>query len=248
MRFDIFTILPGIMAPYLQASVLGRASQAGLLDIHLHDIRQYATDRHHTTDDVPYGGGGGMIMKPEPVFAAVEHAYEGRLAGEAIILLTPQGRQFSQALASELARLPRLGLICGRYEGVDERIREHLATDEISIGDFVLTGGELPALLVVDAIARLLPGVLGCAGAGESDSYASGLLEHPHYTRPASFRSWEVPPVLLSGDHARIARWRRQQSLLRTLERRPDLLDRVDLDESDQALLAVARKGGGESV
>jgi tRNA (guanine37-N1)-methyltransferase len=248
MRFDIFTILPGVMLPYLQASVLGRATQAGLLDIHLHDIRQFASDRHHTTDDMPYGGGGGMVMKPEPIFAAVEHAYAGQLAGEPIILLTPQGRQFTQALASSLARLPRLGLICGRYEGVDERIRQHLATDEISVGDYVLTGGELPALLVVDAIARLLPGVLGCAGAGESDSYATGLLEYPHYTRPASFRSWRVPEVLLSGDHARIASWRRRQSLLRTLERRPDLLEGADLDESDQALLDSARKRGGEPV
>jgi tRNA (guanine37-N1)-methyltransferase len=237
IRFDVFTLLPDVMQAYLQASVIGKALQNGLIDVRVHNIRDFATDRHRTTDDEPYGGGGGMVMKPEPLFAAVETELGEAQRSVPIILLTPQGRRFDQQLAHDLSRLPRLALICGRYEGVDERVRLHLATDEISIGDYVLTGGELPALVVIDAVARLLPGVLGDSAASEKDSHAEGLLEYPHYTRPASFRGWKVPEILLSGDHARIASWRREQSLQRTLRRRPDLLSRANLGESDKNLL-----------
>jgi len=237
MRIDVFTLIPAAMQAYLDASILGKARGAGLLDVHLHDIRAYTTDRHHTTDDTPYGGGGGMVMKPEPVFAAVEDVLGEALRSTPVVLLTPQGRVFSHRVASELSRQPRLALICGRYEGVDERIREHLATDEISIGDYVLTGGELPALTVIDAVARLIPGVLGDEGATEDDSHAAGLLEYPHYTRPPEFRGWRVPEILLSGDHGRIAAWRREQSLRRTRARRPDLLQGAALTEAERDLL-----------
>jgi tRNA (guanine37-N1)-methyltransferase len=237
MRIDVFTLIPEAMEPYLEASILGRARLAGLVEVHLHNIRDYTTDRHRTTDDEPYGGGGGMVMKPEPVFAAVEAVLGSQIGGVRVVLLTPQGRLFNQEVARQLASAPRLALLCGRYEGVDERIREHLATDEISIGDYVLTGGELPALVVVDAVARLVPGVLGDREAAADDSHASGLLEYPHYTRPAEFRGWKVPAVLLSGDHARIARWRREQALRRTFRRRPELLARAPLSESDREVL-----------
>lgn len=237
MRFDVFTLLPSVMEPYLGASILGKAAEAGLIDVRLHDIRDYTTDRHRTTDDTPYGGGGGMVMKPEPLFAAVESILGEALASVPVILLTPQGRPFDQRVAAEWAQRPRLALICGRYEGVDERVRGHLATDEISVGDYVLTGGELPALIVIDAVARLVSGVLGDKDAATDDSHAGGLLEYPHYTRPASFRGWSVPDVLLSGDHARVAAWRREQSLRRTLARRPDLLKNAQLTDSERALL-----------
>lgn len=237
MRFDIFSVIPEVMQPYLAASVLGKAQQAGVLHVELHNLRDYTTDRHRTTDDEPYGGGGGMVMKPEPVFAAVEAVFDAELEHARIVLLTPQGRVFTQQVARELAREQRIGLICGRYEGVDERIRQHLVTDEISIGDFVLTGGELPALALVDAVARLLPGALGDEQAAVHDSHAEGLLEYPHYTRPPEFRGWQVPDVLRSGDHARIDAWRRRQSFLRTLERRPDLLAGAALAPEERALL-----------
>lgn len=237
MRFEVFTLLPEVFEPYLQASILQRASQRGLVEILLHNIRDWTSDRHHITDDEPYGGGGGMVMKPEPIFAAVEDVL-GTPSDCPLILLTPQGRLFNQRLAAELSQQPRLALICGRYEGIDERVRQHLVTDEISIGDYVLTGGELPALLMIDAISRLLPGVLGDPDGAWDDSHASGLLEYPHYTRPAEFRGWTVPEVLLSGDHARIARWRREQALLRTWQRRPDLLSTAQLTESDRKFLA----------
>jgi tRNA (guanine37-N1)-methyltransferase len=236
MRFDIFTLFPEVMQPYLQTSILLRAQQRGLIEVNLHNIRDWTTDRHHVTDDEPYGGGGGMVMKPEPVFAAVEGLL-GAPPACPVILLTPQGRLFNQRIAQELAKLPRLALISGRYEGVDERVRQHLVTDELSIGDYVLTGGELPALVVVDAVARLTPGALGDPDGAWDDSHASGLLEYPHYTRPAEFRGWQVPDVLVSGDHARIARWRREQSLLRTLQRRPDLLEEAELSEADRRFL-----------
>ena len=236
MEFDVFTLLPEVFSPYLESSILQRARARGLIDVCVHNIRDWATDRHHVTDDEPYGGGGGMVMKPEPVFAAVESVL-GSVIGCPVILLTPQGRVFSQAVATELVQHPRLALICGRYEGVDERIREHLATDEISIGDYVLTGGELPALILIDAISRLLPGVLGDPDGPFDDSHATGLLEYPHYTRPPEYRGWGVPDVLLSGDHAKIANWRREQSLRRTRRRRPDILEKADLSESDHKLL-----------
>ena len=236
MQFDVFTLFPEVLEPYLQSSILKRAQQTGLLEVRLHNIRDWTTDRHHTTDDTPYGGGGGMVMKPGPVFAAVEGVL-GAAPDCPVILLTPQGRTFTQQVAQELAAQPRLALISGRYEGLDERVREHLVSDEISIGDYVLTGGELPALILIDAVARLLPGVLGDPDGAQKDSYASGLLEHPHYTRPPEFRGWMVPEVLLSGDHARIERWRREQSLLRTWQRRPDLLAKLPLSKPDLAFL-----------
>lgn len=243
MRFDIFTLFPEVCAPYVQESILKRAQAAGLVDVRLHNIRDYAPGKHQVTDDEPYGGGGGMVMKPEPVFNAVENvlgigAPVVELATPTpIILLTPQGRTFNQSIAYELAKHERIALVCGRYEGFDERIREHLATDELSIGDYVLTGGELAALIVVDAVARLLPGVLGDPTGAEDDSFAMGLLEYPHYTRPAEYRGWRVPDILVSGDHAKVARWRRQQALLRTRRRRPDLLDNATLSDVDRKLL-----------
>ncbi|MDI6769476.1 MAG: tRNA (guanosine(37)-N1)-methyltransferase TrmD [Anaerolineales bacterium] len=236
MRFDVFTLLPAVFPPYLESSILQRARQRGLIDVYLHNIRDWTHDRHHVTDDEPYAGGGGMVMKAEPIFEAVESVL-GAPPACLLILLTPQGRVFDQRAAQELARHERLGLICGRYEGVDERIREHLVSDEISIGDYVLTGGELPALILIDALTRLIPGVLGDPDGAADDSHATGLLEYPHYTRPPEFRGWRVPDILLSGDHAKIAKWRREQSLLRTLERRPDLLAAASLLNADLKFL-----------
>jgi len=236
MRFDVFSLFPQLLQPYLEASIIHRAIQNNLIEVHLHDIRAWTTDRHHVTDDAPYGGGGGMVMKPDPVFAAVESIL-GSPPVSPVILMTPQGRLFNQKVAGELVRQPRLAILCGRYEGIDERIREHLVTDEISIGDYVLTGGELPALAVIDAVARLIPGVLGDPDGASDDSHASGLLEYPHYTRPLEFRGWSVPEVLLSGNHAEITRWRRRQSLIRTLRRRPDLLQTAPLSATDHEYL-----------
>jgi tRNA (guanine37-N1)-methyltransferase len=236
MRFDVFTLFPEMFPPYLDESILKRAQEAGLLDIRLYNIRDWATDKHHITDDEPYGGGGGMVMKPEPIFNAVEEVL-GKPPTCPVILLTPQGRPFTQDVALQLSQEDRIGLLCGRYEGVDERVRQHLVSHEISIGDYVLTGGELPALILIDAVARLLPGVLGDPQAPEKDSHAAGLLEHPHYTRPPEFRDWAVPEVLRSGDHAKIERWRRMQALKRTAERRPDLLEKVDLSDEEREFL-----------
>jgi len=233
--------LPDTFAPYLQASILQKAAERGLLEFQVHNIRDYTHDKHHTTDDTPYGGGGGMVMKPEPVFEAVESVL-GPAASCPVILMTPQGRVFNQKIAIELAGQTQIALLCGRYEGVDERIREHLVTDEISIGDYVLTGGELPALILIDAIARLLPGVLGDPDGAMDDSHASGLLEYPHYTRPPEFRGWDVPETLLSGDHGKIARWRREQSLQRTLRKRPDLLETAPLSKADQQFIADQKR------
>jgi tRNA (guanine37-N1)-methyltransferase len=241
MEFDVFTLLPEVFPPYLESSIIQRARQRGLIDVRVHNIRDWATDKHHVTDDEPYGGGGGMVMKVEPVFAAVESVLGPILpesaSGCPVILLTPQGRVFNQVVARELVQHPRLALICGRYEGVDERIREHLVTDQISIGDYVLTGGELPALILIDALSRLLPGVLGDPDGPFDDSHASGLLEYPHYTRPPEFRGWGVPETLISGNHAKIEKWRREQSLRRTRKRRPDMLEKASLDETDRKLL-----------
>jgi len=237
MQFDIFTLIPEAVQAYLASSILGRAQVRGQIRIRLHNLRDYTHDRHRTTDDVPYGGGGGMVMKPEPVFEAVETVLGDDLGSVPIILLTPQGRVFDQGLAAGLTAYPRLALLCGRYEGVDERVRRDLASLEISIGDYVLTGGEIPALAIIDAVARLLPGVLGDAGATADDSHSAGLLEYPHYTRPAEFRGWPVPEVLTSGDHARIAAWRREQSLRRTFESRPDLLRVAELTPADRRIV-----------
>ncbi len=266
MRFDIFTLFPGIFEGPLRESMIKRAIDAGLLNVQLHNIRDYAAGKHQVTDDYPYGGGGGMVMKPEPVFAAVESVLGIREQGSGsgdqdtdyqspvtnhqfpipIILLTPQGRVFNQSIAYELAQYDRVALICGRYEGFDERIREHLASDEISIGDFVLTGGELAALVVLDAVIRLKPGALGDPEGASDDSHASGLLEYPHYTRPPEFRGWGVPEVLLSGDHAKVDRWRREQALRRTWLRRPDMLTAVELSKADRAFLDTLRQAPDE--
>jgi tRNA (guanine37-N1)-methyltransferase len=238
MQFEVFTLLPEVFPSYLESSILQRARQRGLLEVRLHNVRDYTHDKHHTTDDTPYGGGGGMVMKPEPVFEAVESVL-GPVSARTqptevpVILLTPQGRVFTQRVAEELSRYERIALLCGRYEGVDERIREHLVTDEISIGDYVLTGGELPALILIDAVARLIPEVLGDPTGAEDDSHAMGLLEYPHYTRPPEFHGWKVPEVLLSGDHAKIEKWRREQALARTFNKRPDMLEKAELSKED---------------
>jgi len=247
MQFEVFTLLPEVFPSYLETSIIKRARERGLINVRVHNIRDYTHDKHHMTDDTPYGGGGGMVMKPEPLFAAVRAAMGDALSSTPVILLTPQGRPFTQAVARELADRPRLALLCGRYEGVDERVRQGLATDEISIGDYVVTGGELPALVVIDAVARCLPGVLGDEDGALDDSHASGLLEYPHYTRPPDFEGRRVPEVLLSGDHARIAAWRRRQSLARTLRRRPDLLERADLTAEDREFLEEIQHGAEES-
>nr|BBH94068.1 tRNA (guanine-N(1)-)-methyltransferase [Thermogemmatispora argillosa] len=234
MHIDIFTLFPAMFEGPFSESILKRARERGLLSIALHNIRDFTTDKHHVVDDYPYGGGVGMVMKPEPIFAAVEAVYQGG----PIILLTPQGRLFNQQIARELAREPRLSLICGHYEGVDERVAEHLATDQLSIGDYVLTGGELPAMVVVDAVARLIPGVLGHDESTHEESHSNYLLEYPQYTRPPEFRGWKVPEILLSGNHAQIARWRRKEALRRTRRRRPDLFAKLDLSsKEDQKLL-----------
>jgi tRNA (guanine37-N1)-methyltransferase len=241
MQFEIFTLLPEVFPPYLESSILKRAAQRGLINIRIHNIRDYTHDKHHTTDDTPYGGGGGMVMKPEPVFEAIETVLglAPRLAPTEpnpnipIILLTPQGRVFHQRIAEELSGHERIALLCGRYEGVDERIREHLVTDEISIGDYVLTGGELPAMILIDAVSRLLPGVLGDPTGAEDDSHSMGLLEYPHYTKPPEYRGWKVPDILASGNHAKIEQWRREQALSRTFSKRPDMLEKAELSDKD---------------
>jgi tRNA (guanine37-N1)-methyltransferase len=232
MRFDIFTLFPEMLRSPLDESIIARARERGLVEINTWNPRDVTTDRHHIVDDYPYGGGAGMVMKPDPIFTAVERVYESG----PIILMSPQGRVFTQAIAQELAREPRVTLICGHYEGIDERVREHLCTDEISLGDFVLTGGELAAMVIVDAVTRLMPGVLA-PGSTEEESHTAGLLEYPHYTRPPEFRGWRVPEILLSGNHAAIARWRRKESLRRTRARRPDLLAALDLSKADRKLL-----------
>jgi len=236
-RVDVITLLPGVFKAYWSESILGRALEAGLLQCRAHPLREFTTDKHHITDDYPYGGGVGMVMKPEPIFAAVEAVREGG-PRELVIVMAPTGERFSQGIAEELARdYDHLVFVCGRYEAMDERVHEHLAQREISIGDYVLTGGELPALVVIDAVARLLPGVLGGEGAAESESFVTGLLEYPQYTRPPVFREWAVPEVLLSGHHEAIRRWHREQSLCRTRERRPDLLETAPLTEEDWRIL-----------
>jgi tRNA (guanine37-N1)-methyltransferase len=243
MRFDVFSLFPEVFPSYLNSSILKRAQEMGHLEVYTHNIRDWATDKHQVTDEPPYGGGGGMVMKPDPIFAAVESIL-GTAPDCPVILMTPQGELLDQNLAQELARHPRLAIIAGHYEGIDERVREHLVSREISIGDYVLTGGELPALVLMDVLTRLIPGVLGDPEAAAKDSHASGLLEHPHYTRPENFRDWIVPEILRSGHHARINRWRRNQSLRRTLERRPELLDELELSKEDLDYLEQLRKEG----
>ncbi|MBG9793193.1 tRNA (guanine-N1)-methyltransferase [Paenibacillus dendritiformis] len=275
MRIDVLTIFPEMCEGVFRSSILGKAQEKGLVTLNAVNFRDYSGNKHQTVDDYPYGGGGGMVLKPEPIFAAVEAviaqaeaeraplAQEGPALGAddsdvpnvpresdgpngpnrlerkrpRVILMCPQGEPFTQAKAEELAQESHLILICGHYEGYDERIRKHLVTDELSIGDYVLTGGELPAMVVTDSVVRLLPGVLGNESSAVTDSFSTGLLEYPHYTRPADFRGWTVPDVLLSGHHAKVEQWRKEQSLRRTVERRPDLLESIELDEADRKLL-----------
>ena len=246
IRFDILSIFPEMFASPLQSSLLKRAQEKGLIDVRLCDIRRYAEDKHRMTDDAPYGGGGGMVMKVEPI----DRALADQLPGEGetlVILLTPQGETFRQKMAEQLSRYARIVLICGHYEGVDERVREYLVDKEVSIGDYVLMGGELSALVIVDAVSRLIPGVLGNIESASSDSFSMGILEYPHYTRPSVYRGWGVPDVLLSGNHAEIQAWRRKEALKRTWIRRRDLLEKVELSKEDREVLAeVVNRDDGE--
>ncbi|HEX5418300.1 MAG TPA: tRNA (guanosine(37)-N1)-methyltransferase TrmD [Chloroflexota bacterium] len=249
MRFDVLTLFPEMFRGPFDESILKRASEAGHLEIRVHDIRAFTRDRHHTADDAPYGGGAGMVMIAPPIFDAVEAirdeaAQRGQGSAPWVVLLAPQGRRFSQQVAEEYARREQLVLICGHYEGIDARVREHLVDDTLSVGDFILTGGELPAMIVVDTVARLIPGVLGASESLAEESISSGLLEYPQYTRPAEYRGWPVPSVLLSGNHAAIARWRRDRALRETYLRRPDLLLHADLTAGDlPALRAMVPDG-----
>ena len=237
MKLDIVTIFPRMVEGPLAEGIVGRAVQRGLLDVKVHDLREHTTDRHRVVDDVPFGGGPGMVMKPEPFFRAAEQIARERGRADAIVLTSPDGRRFTHREADRLSKLRHVMLLCGRYEGVDERVRRHLATEELSIGDYVVSGGELPALVIVDAVARLIPGVVGDQESVAHDSFARGLLDFPQYTRPADFGGLAVPDVLLSGHHAEIARWRRREALRRTLAERPDLLDSAALDRDDRQLV-----------
>jgi tRNA (guanine37-N1)-methyltransferase len=243
IRFDILSIFPGMFASAFECSLLKKAQERNLIEIQVHDIRHYAQDKHRMTDDAPYGGGGGMVMKVEPIDLAIRAIAPDRDQVR-VVLLTPQGETFRQKIAEELAEYPQTILICGHYEGVDERVRLHLVDREISIGDYVLTGGELPAMILVDAVARLVPGVLGNADSAAADSFSTGLLEYPQYTRPAEYRNWKVPDVLISGHHREIDQWRRRESLRRTQIRRPDLLKQADLSADDRAMIAVIESIG----
>jgi len=244
MRIDILTLFPEMFEGVLAASILGKAREKGAVVINTVNFRDFALDKHRTVDDVPYGGGGGMVLKPEPIFAAVEHVLaDSPSRAPRILMMTPQGETFTQAKAEQLAQEKHLILICGHYEGFDERIREHLVTDELSIGDYVLTGGEIPAMAVVDCVVRLLPGVLGNERSAAADSFSTGLLEYPQYTRPASFRGWAVPDILLSGHHANIEEWRNRQALYRTWLRRPDLLEHRPLDEREKRWIREFEQG-----
>jgi len=242
VKFDIVTIFPKMVDAGLSEGVVARGIASGVLDVQVHDLRDFTTDRHRSVDDVPYGGGPGMVMKPEPLMKAVAHIAATRGTPAAVVLLSPQGRTFTQAEAARLAVLGHVALLCGRYEGMDERVRELVATEELSIGDYVLSGGELPALVVVDAVSRLVPGVVGDEQSVAEESFSSGLLDYPHYTRPADVDGRRVPDVLLSGHHAEVRRWRRKAALARTLERRPELLANAALDEDDRRLLEEIKK------
>lgn len=250
IRIDVLTLFPEMCEGVFGTSILGKARDKGIVSLNAVNFRDFSGNKHNSVDDTPYGGGGGMVLKPDPIFAAVEHvlAWTSAEAGAAesaidppakprIILMCPQGQTYNQQIAEELAQEQHLIFICGHYEGYDERIREHLVTDELSIGDYVLTGGELPALTVIDSVVRLQPGALGNETSAVTDSFSTGLLEYPHYTRPAEFRGWKVPDMLLSGHHANIEVWRREQALQRTLERRPDLLETAELSAKDKLTL-----------
>ncbi len=241
MHFEVFSIFPQVFNPYIQTSIIQRAIDQHIIQIRIHNIRDWAKDKHHTTDDTPFGGGGGMVMKPEPIFAAVESVL-ATSPNCPVILMSPQGLKLTHGVAAQLSQHERLAIICGRYEGVDERVRRHLVSQEISIGDYVLSGGELPAMVLMEAITRLLPGALGDPMGAQNDSFASGLLEYPHYTRPAEFRGWQVPAILLSGNHIEISRWRRKQALYRTVKNRPDMINQIRLDKVDQQLMEEINK------
>ncbi|MFB6363931.1 tRNA (guanosine(37)-N1)-methyltransferase TrmD [Paenibacillus elgii] len=249
MKIDVLTLFPAMFDGVFTSSILGKAQEKGLVELNTVNFRDYANNKHNTVDDYPYGGGGGMVLKPEPLFAAVEDVTSGLESKPRVILMCPQGEPFSQKKAEELAAERHLIFICGHYEGYDERIREHLVTDELSIGDYVLTGGEVPAMVVIDSVVRLLPGVLGNETSAVTDSFSTGLLEYPHYTRPANFRGWEVPDVLISGHHGNIEEWRRKQSLERTWRKRPDLLEGIELTPKERRWLdeweAQERSGRG---
>ena len=240
MHIDVLTLFPEMFPGIFDLSIMKRAIDQNLVTIGLHNIRDYTHDKHHTADDYPYGGGAGMVLKPEPIFEAVESIE--KKADTPIILLSPQGRLFTQSVAQELAQHSQLVLICGHYEGIDERVREHLASDEISIGDYVLSGGELAAMVIIDSVFRLVPGVLGSEASPRDDSHVGGLLEYPHYTRPPEYRGWPVPEVLLSGNHAQISRWRREQAIRRTLEQRPELLAKAELSSEEERLVERLRQ------
>jgi len=242
MKFDIVTIFPKMIAAGLAEGVIARGIAGGLLDVQVHDLRDFTTDRHRSVDDVPYGGGPGMVMKPEPLIRAAAHIAATRGTPSAVVLLSPQGKPFTQADAARLVALKHVALLCGRYEGMDERVSQLVATEELSIGDYVLSGGELPALVVLDAVGRLVPGVVGDEQSVAEESFAGGVLDFPHYTRPAEVAGQRVPDVLLSGHHADVRRWRRKAALARTLKRRPELLAEAALDEEDRALLEEIKK------
>jgi len=242
MKIDVVTIFPKMFEGPLAEGIVGRAIARGLLDVRVHDLRDSTTDKHRVVDDVPFGGGAGMVLKPEPLFRSVERIRAERGEPSAVILTSPDGPRFSHGDAVRLSRLPHIVILCGRYEGVDERVRASLATEEISIGDYVVSGGELPALVIVDAVARMVPGVVGDETSVARDTFARGLLDFPQYTRPADFRGMDVPRVLLSGHHQEIERWRRNQALARTLSRRPDLLESAELDARDRTVLDELKK------
>jgi tRNA (guanine37-N1)-methyltransferase len=242
MKFDVVTIFPRMIEAGLAEGVVSRGIEQGLVDVRVHDLRDYTADRHRSVDDMPYGGGPGMVMKPEPLARAVADIRTTRGEPDAVILLSPQGRQFTQAEAVRLGGMGHVVLLCGRYEGMDERVRELVATEELSVGDYVLSGGELPALIVIDAVSRLVPGVVGDEQSVEAESFTRGLLDYPHYTRPAEFAGLKVPDVLLSGHHAQVRRWRKKAALARTLARRPELLAHAALDDEERALLDEIRK------
>ena len=237
MRVDILTLFPSMFKGPFDESIIKRAQKRGILELHLHNLREFAHDKHRMVDDIPYGGGGGMVMKVEPLFQAVESIRNDTKSSPRIILLSPQGETFTQKKAKELAKERYLLLICGHYEGVDERVKEHLIDEEISLGDYVLTGGELAAMVVVDVTARMLPGVLGCADSVRKDSFYDGLLDYPQYTRPAEFRGWKVPRVLLCGNHQAVEKWRREMRIRATFEKRPDLLGQRELIPEERNLL-----------
>ncbi|HEY7498813.1 MAG TPA: tRNA (guanosine(37)-N1)-methyltransferase TrmD [Vicinamibacterales bacterium] len=241
LKIDIVSIFPAMVSASLSEGIVSRAIARGLVDVAVHDLRDFTADRHRVVDDEPFGGGPGMVMKPEPFFAAVDAIRRDRGAPSSIVLTTPDGARFTHHDAARLSGSGHVVFLCGRYEGVDDRVRRHLATEELSIGDYVLSGGELPALVMVDAIARLVPGVVGDEESVARDTFAGGLLDYPQYTRPASFQGVEVPAVLLSGHHKAIDRWRRREALARTLDRRPDLLESASLDAEDRAILAELR-------